>query len=124
MRVRIMPYLPQLGRGSLEIAVILDDQDRREPRYMALAVGEDSFVAVEEGMITPRPFTVSLERAQELMDALWICGLRPSEGSGSAGAMAAARENLKDLRKQVDYDHQLVQRLLDLLTSSRRGDNG
>ena len=36
--------------------------------------------------------------AQMLMDELWRCGLRPSEGSGSAGSLAATERHLKDMR--------------------------
>ncbi len=39
--------------------------------------------------------------AQELMDSLWQCGLRPSEGSGSAGSLAATQAHLKDMRVLV-----------------------
>lgn len=41
------------------------------------------------------------EEAQELMDSLWQCGLRPSEGSGSAGALAATQKHLEDMRALV-----------------------
>ena len=40
-----------------------------------------------------------VETAQELMDALWKCGLRPSEGSGSAGSLKATQDHLKDLQE-------------------------
>ena len=36
--------------------------------------------------------------AQKLMDDLWDCGLRPSEGSGSAGAMLATQKHLEDMK--------------------------
>jgi len=39
--------------------------------------------------------------AQELMDSLWQAGIRPTEGVGSAGAMAAVQEHLKDMRRLV-----------------------
>ena len=39
--------------------------------------------------------------AQALMDELWECGIRPSEGSGSAGALAAVKYHLEDMRKLV-----------------------
>jgi hypothetical protein len=44
--------------------------------------------------------TVRLDRddAQVLMDELWNCGLRPTEGSGSAGSLAATQRHLEDLR--------------------------
>ncbi len=36
--------------------------------------------------------------AQQLMDELWHAGLRPSEGSGSAGMLAATQRHLVDMR--------------------------
>lgn len=41
------------------------------------------------------------EQAQVLMDDLWTCGIRPTEGKGSAGAMAATEKHLKDMRAIV-----------------------
>ena len=43
--------------------------------------------------------TIPHETAQELMDSLWQCGLRPSEGSGSAGALKATENHLKDMQE-------------------------
>lgn len=37
--------------------------------------------------------------AQNLMDQLWECGLRPSAGHGSAGQLAATERHLEDMRK-------------------------
>jgi hypothetical protein len=37
--------------------------------------------------------------SQLLMDELWSCGIRPSEGSGSAGSLAATERHLKDMQK-------------------------
>lgn len=45
--------------------------------------------------------------AQQLMDQLWACGIRPSSGDGNVGAMAAVQEHLKDLRKLV-FDRPIV----------------
>ncbi len=41
------------------------------------------------------------EAAQQLMDELWRCGLRPTEGSGSAGSLAATERHLEDMRALV-----------------------
>lgn len=46
-------------------------------------------------------FTLSTEQAQVLMDDLWMSGLRPSEGTGSAGALAATQKHLEDMRTLV-----------------------
>lgn len=42
--------------------------------------------------------SLSQSDAQQLMDELWHCGLRPSEGSGSAGSLAATERHLADMR--------------------------
>lgn len=48
-------------------------------------------------MVQPA-FRVARESAQKLIDALWDCGLRPTEGSGSAGSLAATEKHLQDMR--------------------------
>lgn len=45
--------------------------------------------------------TLEMEAAQGLMDQLWDCGLRPTEGSGSAGSLAATQRHLEDMRRLV-----------------------
>jgi hypothetical protein len=45
------------------------------------------------------PFlALETEEAQLLMDELWSAGLRPSEGTGSAGSLAATERHLKDMQ--------------------------
>ena len=71
--------------------------------------GDKLFVAGPLVMKERKPFesdygpgpTVQLSKhaAQKLIDDLWDCGLRPSEGSGSAGQLAAVQNHLADLRK-------------------------
>lgn len=43
--------------------------------------------------------------AQRLMDDLWAAGVRPTEGSGSAGALAATQKHLEDMRTLVFRTH-------------------
>lgn len=59
---------------------------------------EPIFVKVEEGVTPPIAFSLSDIEAQALMDRLWKAGLRPTEGSGSAGALAATERHLKDMQ--------------------------
>lgn len=54
---------------------------------------------MEEGAAMPPTITIPTEQAQALIDQLWTCGLRPSEGAGSAGSLLATQEHLKDLKK-------------------------
>lgn len=53
------------------------------------------------GMSVEPTFRLEYQHAQTLMDDLWNCGLRPTEGAGSAGAMAATQAHLQDMRKLV-----------------------
>ena len=46
-------------------------------------------------------FSIDNDVAQKMMDSLWDCGIRPSEGTGSAGAMAATQKHLEDMRTLV-----------------------
>lgn len=50
-----------------------------------------------ENLVTPQ-LNLARESAQELMDGLWACGLRPTEGEGSAGALAATKDHLGDMQ--------------------------
>ena len=38
---------------------------------------------------------------QSLMDELWTVGIRPTEGTGSAGSLAATQAHLNDMRALV-----------------------
>ena len=50
----------------------------------------------------PNPLLILEEdQAQQLMDALWAGGLRPTEGHGSAGQIGAVERHLEDMRKIV-----------------------
>ena len=55
-------------------------------------------VHVDEGAVVDPFMVMPLETAQLLMDELWGCGLRPSEGTGSAGSLAATERHLKDMK--------------------------
>ena len=53
----------------------------------------------DEELPVDTPIEISHKQAQQLMDELWRCGLRPSEGTGSAGSLAATEKHLKDMRE-------------------------
>jgi len=53
---------------------------------------------VDEGTAITPFVTITESAAQQLMDGLWRCGLRPSEGAGSAGSLAATERHLADMR--------------------------
>ena len=57
------------------------------------------YVEVDEGEPSPIALTLTPTLAQKLMDDLWDCGVRPSEGSGSSGSLRATEKHLQDMRK-------------------------
>ena len=68
-------------------------------------VGNGSVVAAPVTMVRYEPnhmvepmLRLGILQAQQLMDELWQCGLRPTEGSGSAGSLAATERHLKDMQ--------------------------
>lgn len=53
---------------------------------------------VEPGAFIESTLALPYDDAQTLMDDLWQAGLRPTEGSGSAGSLAATERHLADMR--------------------------
>jgi hypothetical protein len=53
----------------------------------------------EHANFVPPTLSLRTATAQHLMDQLWQCGLRPTEGTGSAGSLAATQRHLDDMRK-------------------------
>lgn len=66
-----------------------------EPTHVAAPL---TFVELAEGADSEPAVVMLTDDAQQLMDGLWNCGIRPTEGAGSAGAMAAAQAHLADMR--------------------------
>jgi len=59
------------------------------------------FSRQKSGLAIEPCLTLKTAEAQQLMDELWLCGLRPTEGTGSAGAYAAQGKHLEDMRQLV-----------------------
>ena len=81
-------------------------------RYVGLYVYDRSFGKlsvgyaiqmhdVPEGEYMEPTMVLDTHAAQELIDSLWDCGLRPTEGSGSAGQLASVQYHLEDMRRIV-----------------------
>lgn len=49
-------------------------------------------------MFTDPMLRMPVASAQNLMDELWSAGLRPTEGAGSAGSLAATERHLADMK--------------------------
>ena len=72
-------------------------------------VGELTFKEVPDGAFLKATLFIGQRQLkvdnpqimQVLMDDLWNCGIRPSEGAGSAGSLKATQYHLEDMRKLI-----------------------
>jgi len=94
-KIHIQKTLGSLGR-YLEVVVV--DHDYREAYKIILEK-----VEIERGCMIPVSGTLDLSDAQMIVDELWNCGIRPSEGVGSAGQLAATQDHLQDMREIVSH---------------------
>jgi hypothetical protein len=90
IEVQLAPW-----RSGVEVYIGALDLPRSK-RYVAK---ELEFNELELGSTCVPLFELSMKDAQHLMDNLWFCGLRPSEGTGSAGSLKATQSHLEDMRK-------------------------
>jgi hypothetical protein len=81
-------------------------RDFANAAYLLFGVSEDGKRALAAGEVLRdpgaycEPFAVLMQtEAQQMIDELWACGLRPTEGSGSAGQSGAQQAHIDDLRK-------------------------
>lgn len=80
---------------AISVAIVHDGRMNRA------VVKELKFTNIDDGELTQPAMHLSKTAAQILMDDLWNCGIRPTEGTGSAGAMAATQRHLEDMRTLV-----------------------
>lgn len=71
---------------------------RMEPVMFRTFPEDDVAAYSEEGR---GGLTIQKETAQSLMDQLWNLGIRPTEGHGSTGQLAATQAHLEDMRALV-----------------------
>lgn len=81
---------PSWMRSGIEVRIV-DPETRRYVKEVHWTVAE----ANDE---VPVAASMKMDMAQSLMDQLWDCGLRPTEGTGSAGALAAVERHLADMK--------------------------
>jgi len=59
------------------------------------------FKLCDPGIVSQPIATLSRNEAQTLMNDLWHCGYRPSNGEGSVGQLRATQRHLEDMRRLV-----------------------
>lgn len=88
------------GTVAIRIAQITNNDGVRtvalaKPLILAVKTREELYVDHEPTM------RIQPEEAQQFMDELWSVGIRPTEGAGSVGQMAATEKHLEDMRTLV-----------------------
>jgi hypothetical protein len=86
----------RLYKNCIDLLVVAysGDSEKIAVAQPLTMVQQDRFSAIEEPTME-----LTFEQAQELMDELWRVGLRPTEGTGSAGSLAATERHLKDMQR-------------------------
>lgn len=83
-------------------AVILDVFNKDLETGDIYYITNSTFNKIEPGTAPiSKGWQLTNEEVQQLIDELWILGYRPSEGAGSAGALKAVQDHLKDMRRIV-----------------------
>lgn len=72
------------------------------PTYFQV-MNPPTFMSIPPGGAVPTNagMNITMVDAQVLMDELYAAGVRPTEGAGSPGQIAAMKEHLSDLRRLV-----------------------
>ncbi|MGJ7512360.1 hypothetical protein [Variovorax sp. GT1P44] len=91
-----LEVLCQRSAWSDSIEILFCDKSGRKPALARPLVFE---VPEDLGLITEPTVRLENQSAQRLIDELWRAGLRPTEGSGSAGSLRATERHLEDMRK-------------------------
>jgi hypothetical protein len=91
-------------KGGVEIYLIRHNEDGSMDyageipiNHMDRNTVEKATVAIDDNI--PKMLHLPEALAQRLIDELWICGFRPTEGTGSAGSLKATQNHLGDMQK-------------------------
>lgn len=101
-----IPHTTASLNGDVSILALREPEWHGVSLKLRLRNSEGTWVArpmelqeLQPGYISQPFVRLDMGHAQMLMDQLWTCGLRPTEGSGSAGALAATQAHLDDMRR-------------------------
>jgi len=99
-------FVPEHFTGKISLYVIHRRKTKEGDEfqeYITVDTKTDSLKAVgyETGDSIEPLVNMTLDEAQELIDRLRTCGLRPTEGKDSTGSLAATEKHLDDMRKIV-----------------------
>lgn len=86
-----------------KIEILIGDESKRGVFGVATDI---VFHQKEEGEMLSPSLVIDGDSAQQLMDDLYRCGIRPSEASGSVGQLSATERHLKDMQRIVFKDYE------------------
>ncbi|MCK4521163.1 MAG: hypothetical protein KAU20_01225 [Nanoarchaeota archaeon] len=90
---RVYASAEEMGRG-INIRIMLHAAEDGSAQCVTnLVTG-----TVEAGKRIPICLKLSNQEAVSMIDSLWLAGVRPSNGEGSSGQLAATEKHLKDMR--------------------------
>ena len=78
---------------------ILFNQDMLDPGMECIGVEFKYRKATDPSMELPVAIRLQEKVTQQLMDEMWACGIRPSNGEGNIGELNATSCHLNDMRK-------------------------
>lgn len=84
--------------GQLEIRMLQRHGLNGRLTSHALPVVMEDVKQEDAGRVVQPMMRLSQDQAQQFMDQLWHCGIRPTEGQGSSGQLAAVQKHLDDMR--------------------------
>lgn len=87
--------LPEMGWDNVHFWI--HQHTVRDGLASPISAGKLVFEPRSEGSVTPAAFALMQDEAQELMESLWSCGIRP-KANASEGQLAEAHAHLNDLR--------------------------
>lgn len=88
------------GNGKISLRILQKDWTPEKMKlYVVTQMTLTELTPNTEGVYMEPSLRLGDDEAQELMDQLWQCGMRPTEGKGSAGQLAATERHLEDMRK-------------------------
>ena len=84
----------ELWNDAIDVLMFVDDGQRS-------VVTELKLEPIKDGTYCSPSFSLTPQEAQEMMNELWACGIRPHNGQGGPAQVEAMRDHLRDLQRVV-----------------------
>lgn len=85
-------------KNAIEILISEAPDGQSRKKKVVTSMGAEE---IDIGVQAEPTLRLSMEDAQTLMNDLWHCGIRPTDGVDSPGELKATKYHLEDMRKLV-----------------------